>query len=377
MEDHEVEVFFCDLCGASVPQADVVSEAAIVRHGKTIGPCCLPSLRSTPDATSAPQEATASAGGAPSGVSAAQRPSSAPSVLGFVLVGALVAGIVFLELRLADLEQALGDAQREMSTRQQQDSEVLSDVSIKLEGKSDGATVDSLLSQTDGLALQLQELQAAMAKRQSVLDQELDGLRRAVRAADDRVVDYRPLFEDLRQRHVRAIAVLEGLRDGGSMAAAALPPRGADLADPPSSNLPRAPAAGAATDELPPDLAASVAKLSATDPAARFEAVDVLIEGKDPRVLPHLLPLAKDADAFVRRLTVEGLRGFRAVEVVDALIASLGDDDENVCDTAWRSLRDLTGQKLPFDPTANKRARANAAAKWQQWWAKARDGFRF
>ena len=377
MEDHEVEVFFCDLCGASVPQADVVSEAAIVRHGKTIGPCCLPSLRSTPDATSAPQEATASAGGAPSGVSAAQRPSSAPSVLGFVLVGALVAGVVFLELRLADLEQTLGDAQREMSTRQQQDSEVLSDVSIKLEGKSDGATVDSLLSQTDGLALQLQELQAAMAKRQSVLDQELDGLRRAVRAADDRVVDYRPLFEDLRQRHVRAIAVLEGLRDGGSMAAAALPPKGADLAAPPSSNLPRQPAAGAATDELPPDLAASVAKLSDADPAARFEAVDVLIEEKDPRVLPHLLPLAKDADAFVRRLTVEGLRGFRAVEVVDALIASLGDDDENVCDTAWRSLRDLTGQKLPFDPTANKRARASAAAKWQQWWAKARDGFRF
>ena len=377
MEDHEVEVFFCDLCGASVPHADVVSEAAIVRHGKTIGPCCLPSLRSTPDATSAPQEATASAGGAPSGVSVAQRSTSAPSVLGFVLVGALVAGVVFLELRLADLEQALGDAQREMSTRQQQDSEVLSDVSIKLEGKSDGATVDSLLSQTDGLALQLQELQAAMAKRQSVLDQELDGLRRAVRAADDRVVDYRPLFEDLRQRHVRAIAVLEGLRDGGSMAAAALPPKGADLAAPPSSNLPRQPAAGADTDELPPDLAASVAKLSAADPAARFEAVDVLIEGKDPRVLPHLLPLAKDADAFVRRLTVEGLRGFRAVEVVDALIASLGDDDENVCDTAWRSLRDLTGQKLPFDPTANKRARASAAAKWQQWWAKARDGFRF
>ena len=377
MEDHEVEVFFCELCGASVPHADVVSEAAIVRHGKTIGPCCLPSLRSTPDATSAPKEATASAGGAPSGVSAAQRPSSSASILGFVLVGALVAGVVFLELRLADLEQALGDAQREMSTRQQQDSEVLSSVSIKLEGKSDGATVDSLLSQTDGLALQLQELQAAMVKRQSVLDQELDGLRRAVRAADDRVVDYRPLFEDLRQRHVRAIAVLEGLRDGRSMAAAARPPRGADLADPSPSSLPRAPAAGAGSDELPPDLAASVAKLSDADPAARFEAVDVLIEGKDPRVLPHLLPLAKDADAFVRRLTVEGLRGFRAVEVVDALIASLGDDDENVCDTAWRSLRDLTGQKLPFDPTANKRARASAAAKWQQWWAKARDGFRF
>lgn len=368
MEDHEVEVFFCDLCGASVPQADVVSEAAIVRHGKTIGLCCLPSLQRAPDASSAPAAAAATAGGPIAAVPVAPRLASAPPVLGVVLLGALVAGVVFLELRLADLEQALGDALREMSTRQQQDSEILSAVSIKLEGKSDGVAIDSLSSQTDRLRSQLEDLQAAMAKRQAVLDQELDGLRRAVRAADDRVVDYRPLFEDLRQRHVRATAVLEGLRDRGEPTPVSLAPPA-----PPAS----APAVIPATGELPPELAASVAKLSAADPAARFEAVDVLIEGKDPRVLPHLLPLAKDEDAFVRRLTVEGLRGFRTVEVVDALIAALGDDDENVCDTAWRSLRDLTRQKLPFDPAANKRARASAAAKWQQWWVKARDGFRF
>lgn len=363
MEEREVEVFFCDLCGASVPEADIVSAAAVVRHGKTIGLCCMPSLQSMPEKTAPAPEA------AP-GASAARSPVGAPPVLGLVLLGALVAGIVFLELRLADLEQALGETQREMSTRQQQDSEVLNSVSIKLDGKPDGAEVDRLLEQTGELSLQLQELQAAMAKRQAVLDQELDGLRRAVRAADDRYVDYRPLFEDLRQRQARSIAVLEGLRDRGSAAPVALAP-------PPPPSTSGAPAEGVASDELPSDLAASVAKLSDADPAVRFEAVDVLVEGKDPRVLPHLLPLAKDADAFVRRLTVEGLRGFRAVEVVDALIASLGDDDENVCDTAWRSLRDLTGQKLSFDAAANKRARASAAAKWQEWWAKARDGFRF
>ena len=118
-----------------------------------------------------------------------------------------------------------------------------------------------------------------------------------------------------------------------------------------------------------------MAKLTAADPALRFEAVDVLIESKDPKVLPNLLPLVRDPDAFVRRLTVEGLREFRQPAAVEALLEALVDDDENVCDTAWRSLRDLTGQRLPFDASASKEARARAAKKWQAWWDGARDTF--
>ena len=57
MEEREVEVFFCDLCGASVPEADIVSAAAVVRHGKTIGLCCMPSLQSTPEKTAPAPEA--------------------------------------------------------------------------------------------------------------------------------------------------------------------------------------------------------------------------------------------------------------------------------------------------------------------------------
>ena len=62
-------------------------------------------------------------------------------------------------------------------------------------------------------------------------------------------------------------------------------------------------------------------------------------------------------------------------EAVDALLEALADADENVCDTAWRSLRDLTGQRLPFDASASKEARARAAKKWQEWWQGARDSF--
>ena len=75
------------------------------------------------------------------------------------------------------------------------------------------------------------------------------------------------------------------------------------------------------------------------------------------------------------RLTVEVLRDFRHADAVDALLAALADDDENVRDTAWRSLRDLTGQKLAFDATASKDARGKAAAKWQEWCGTARATF--
>ena len=94
------------------------------------------------------------------------------------------------------------------------------------------------------------------------------------------------------------------------------------------------PPASAPANDLPADLAEQVAKLAAADPAVRFEAVDVLIESKNSKVLSHLVPLAKDPDAFVRRLTVEGLREFAQAEAVDALasrlsalraISSLGD----------------------------------------------------
>jgi hypothetical protein len=126
---------------------------------------------------------------------------------------------------------------------------------------------------------------------------------------------------------------------------------------------------------LAPHLAEQVENLQQKDPAIRFEAVDELLRSKDNAIVPFLLPMANDPDAFVRRLTVEGLRDFRVPEVVDVLLVGLGDSDENVRDTAWRSLREVTGQRLPFEATASKDARARAQQKWQEWWEANRRSF--
>jgi hypothetical protein len=362
MDEEEVEVSFCDLCGTSVPAADIASGHAVVHQGKTIGRCCLEVLNG-----GGGDEARGASAARPVAARSMAADGSRTATFGVVLLVALVGSLIFLDGRISSFETAAKQAQGQIALAQQQQGQLLSGLGVALDGKAGQEAVAALQQDCQALLTQLMAAAERDAQRQAVLDQEVDGLRRAVRAAEDRILDYRPLFEDLRQRHTRAIAVLEGMRDRAPSASVAAQPA-------PAAPVP-APAPGAVGGDLPSVLAAAVAKLGATDPAVRFEAVDVLIESKNLDVLTHLLPLVKDADAFVRRLTVEGLREFRKAEAVDALVEALGDEDENVCDTAWRSLRDLTGQKFPFDAAASKKARAGAANKWLEWWSKSRDSF--
>jgi HEAT repeat protein len=364
MQEQDFEVSFCELCGTSVPAADVAAGDAVTQAGKIVGRCCLTALRG--DAVPGP-----SAGAAVSSAGSSPVDSARLMTIAIVLLAALAGAVLFLDAHLARIEDAASGAHNMERASRKADSEALLGVAVKLDGAATAAELQQVRDAGDALSARLSAAEEAAQSRQAVLEQELDGLRRALRAAEDKIVDYRPLFEDLRQRHTRALAVIEGLRDRPGVAALEAP---ATPAAGPSDPQPPGPGDAAAAG-LPAPLAEQVQKLGASDPAIRFEAVDALIESDNPDVLPHLLPLAKDADAFVRRLVVEGLRGFKKPEAVDALIEALRDADENVCDTAWRSLRDVTGQRLPFDASSTKEARGRAAQKWSDWWAKARDAF--
>ena len=50
-----------------------------------------------------------------------------------------------------------------------------------------------------------------------------------------------------------------------------------------------------------------------------------MVQSKNSATLPYLLPMLKDGDPFVRRLTAEGLARFKQASSVDALLVTLAD----------------------------------------------------
>lgn len=352
MSEPALDVVFCDLCEVSVSVAELASGAAIRHRGKVIGPCCLGTLRSSQSsaaATSAPVASVPPADG-----------RTFPIAL--VLLAAVAAATIFLDQRFTSADARWQKGQEQLFAAQQEQGQLLQRVDMAADAAVRRVDLDAL-------QLRLQELAAGLprgedlAKQLGGLAQELALARQDVRGLGEREIDYRPLFDEQRGRQQRTLELLATLRD-----AAATPPVAPAAAPVPAPETPVD--ASTPANTLPPALAAHVAKLKSPEASVRFVAVDELFRSKNVEVLVHLLPMAKDADPFVRRLTIDGLRDHKRAEVVEVLLAALGDADENVRDTAWGSLKILTGQKLPFEATGSKEVRARAVQRWQEWWDK-------
>lgn len=354
--EEQYDVPFCDLCNTSVPLQDLELGVA-VRHGdKTIGSCCLMQLR----------QGSVPAGESPAGESPTQSLGSPQSQLDtrllplfLVLLVAVAAATIWLDFRIAEGEVRREAVEKSLTTQLNNHGVAVQAVSEDLDGVPRRAELDSLAAGVHSLEKSVAAVNARLGGVNDALAQKLTGLERNVKnlAADS--PDYAPALSDLRQQLQRQAATLAELL--ARPVAQAVPVRLAE----PTPEVPGLPAA----------LAHQVGKLADKDPAARFEAVDELLRSKDEAVLEHLLPMLKDEDLFVRRLTVEGLRDFRRVAVVDALLVSLTDDEDIVRDTAWRSLKEITGQKIPFEASASKDARARAERSWADWWEKNRASF--
>jgi HEAT repeat protein len=111
-----------------------------------------------------------------------------------------------------------------------------------------------------------------------------------------------------------------------------------------------------------------LAELKSTSSGARWNAVQALGDTHDPAVVPHLLPMLKDADIFVRMATARVLGDLAAIEAVPHLIDALEDEEASVREQALVSLRELTGKDFKFDPTANEADRAKKVKAWREWW---------
>ncbi|MFO1078695.1 MAG: HEAT repeat domain-containing protein [Planctomycetota bacterium] len=362
----DVEVQFCDLCGTSVPLVDLERGAAIRHQAKTIGACCLqvlkqgdsplvsPGLPEAPPAAPAVQRPVAATGG--------DRGVLRAAVITLVAIAAVA---LYLDYRIAGVVRDQEAMDHRLTNALQGSSDVLERLDQQMDGAARRADVDAVREKLVAIDATVAAQHQQQAKTADDFAQALTAVQGQVKGLHDSAIDYRPLFDSLREQLNRQLAAIGDIR-----AMAAAPSR---VEPAPAAPAPEVPVA---TDPgLPPELAAQIARLADADAAVRFEAVDQLLVSKNLAVLPQLVPMTRDADGFVRRLAVEGLRDFKHEDAVNALIEALGDADQNVADTAWGSLKKLTGQKIPFEASAPKEARARQQLRWREWWDKNKGTF--
>lgn len=352
----ELEVYFCDLCNTSVP-VGALRDGTARRHGdKVVGPCCLAALTGAAAARPA-AGAPRDAGGSRSGV----------AVGAVVVVLAAVAGAaMFVDWRLSEEARQLDGSVRSLAGSLTRSEDQIVQLTQRI---ADTAARGDLAS-----------VSAAIADLRGVVETGDETLRVRVESGESRVVELRDALRAAHESSLQQAARLAMLHDevrslGRDIAELRAAPRVAVPARPDPMADPTPPAATEPdpATTLPATLMHYVARLSDRDDGTRFEAVDELLESKDPRVFVHLVPLATDPDPFVRRLVLEGIANHRSVDTVEALLTALADPEGIVRHTAFESLKKVTGQSLPFDPDGSADQRAAMQRRWRQWWDKNRD----
>jgi hypothetical protein len=333
--------------------------------GKTIGACCLGALQRPAE----PAMATLSR---PAGGEGRMLP------LALALLTAVAAATIFVDFRLTTLDERYGKEVEGLRESVRSQSDVLQKLAVDQDAmarKSDTDQVQERLAQADvGMRKLDEQVQAALDAQQK----QIASLGQRYADSERQRPDYAPALQDLRQQLQQLGVSLAELRAAPRTAPTAAVPaaEGAVVAPQPGSDAaPPMGAEGNGGSALPAALAALAQRLKDEDAGTRFEALDKLLASKNPQIVGYVLPLTKDADTFVRRLAVEGLKEHKQVAVVEALLVALLDPVPLIADTAWRSLKDLTGQKLPFDSAGKREDRAKAQQAWQDWWQKHKDQF--
>lgn len=341
----EPEVHFCNVCNQSIPETALESGAAVRVEGRIV-----------PVAT--PEAAVTRHPAAPA--------RSALVVAGLVVVAAVAASAIYLDWRMTESESRVRDEVASMSGSLGRSSDRLD-------------ALDRRLATTSSVA-DLVPLQDAVGDARELIRSDVRELQGLLVAAAAREAELKDSLKELEAALVQQTARFTLLQDElGAVArdvsdllarpaAAPVEARRTDVPTPPSGEP-------EAAGGLPAELAHHVMRLSDADDGTRFEAVDQLLMSKDERIYPHLLPLAKDPDLFVRRLVLEGLSEYRSPESVEAMLTALADPEEVVRHTAYLGLKRLTGEDIAFDAGASADQRGAMQRRWRQWWERNRDSF--
>lgn len=378
-----MEIFFCDLCNESVPLSDLDKGLAFRRGERVVCAACDRAMTGEGhvDARSAGERGGSGArveGGA------AQRPAAvsqaAPSGGGTGTLLALVAllfsagGFALLIDRIDrvrtgseqtghDLELARAALENDYKKLSSGIEEKLLVTETRIHAKRDSgrAALESSLDSVKGGVEQ-------HATRFDELESDISGIRLAAvkedtesKARVDRLADQIATVEkDLRFYNDRLIELQENLR--GITAGGGIPVAGAD-------------SGAAGSGEGTPAWTGLLADLKHKNSGIRLDTLYALAETRDPRVIPHIVPMLGDADLFVRMGTARILQDLDAREAVPNLIDALEDPESAVRESAMVALRAITSRDFRFEPVAAQAERTKRVKAWRDWWKKSGEEF--
>jgi hypothetical protein len=350
-----MKIYFCDLCNESIPQEDLEQNRVTSVRGKMICARCVPTI-------------AAPAGGA---VAAAAGPAAAPSsgALGAAIL-ALLVGIAGLCVawdakgrldrqtdpapHFLSLEQSVSQL-RDQATRLEAALHDQGDAVTKMNGEPPKLREElaAELARIEGVERDMNELKSLLANLRS--DRELVAKLELVQGRFE---------QDLGEMRTGISGLQAKVTALGAAPPAAAPPNAA------------APAPADPTPALDADTKKLLADFNSKDGAVRWSAVDRIAKRHDPTLLPYLLPMLDDADAFVQFRAISAMRELNAKSSVGRLIKLLRDNDAIVRGEAQDALNTLTGNPMRFDLDNGAPAdREKGVKAWEEWYEKNKSRF--
>lgn len=389
-----MEILFCDLCNESIPASHLEVGKAFRRGGRLTCAACDLAMggggapeaerskraadRQPPGARALPPAGSASAEPAPAAPVAG---GSGAAGIGVGLLALLVAGTglgLFME-RLEQTEGQMETLALELSSQQRKGAaemraqgtrmeDRLAELGAGLEqrvtalGAGLETRLERLAQQDDEQSAGLAELRTDLKRISGELDasaagrvDQLNALAKQIEALEGDQRFYSDRLAELDEQ-LRAV---ETMRPGSFGA-------GPSLAD--ASAPGGAPAGPAPWEGLLPDLGHQ-------HPGIRMEAVYELAETGDSRVIPHVIPMLRDEDLFVRMATTRALMDLEAKQGVPGLIDTLEDGSGAVREAAMVALRRITNREFGFLPLASVSQRSARVKAWRDWWEKDGEAF--
>lgn len=354
-----MNLYFCDLCNESIPQADLDLGRAVRRNERLICPACEGAMsgdHARPGAvapTSLPAPVVGSSRDSGSSVAAVALAFGAVALVVGVGFGAYLFWLV--EQRASGLRQEIADLERAAPEHARTVSAALTEESRAREDE-----VAAARASIQAMQGRIQELEQ-VATQHSALERRLDRLDGRMAALDDlagRVQRQTGAVDQLSQ----TVTALSAARPSTESPASRAPSAGDP---PPKLEVP------AAEPKEESSWKRWLADLASPESGARWQAVQGIGASGDGAAVVHLVPMLADSDIFVRMAACRHLGDLGSVEAIPALIDTLEDEEAAVREAALVALRALSGQSIPYDPLARDGDRSKRVKGWREWWEKA------